>query len=35
MHYYALFKNKIKNKDKYRNYMQKNKYICLTIKKPL
>lgn len=29
------FNNNQKNKDKYRNYMQNNKYICLTIKKPL
>jgi len=35
MHYFALFKNKTKLYAQYRNYMQKNKYICLTIKKPL
>jgi hypothetical protein len=32
MHYLKI---KQKNKGKYRNYMQNNKYICLTIKKPL
>jgi len=35
MRYFALLKNKTKNKVEYRNYMQNNKYICLTIKKPL
>lgn len=35
MHYCALFKNKIKKYKQISQLYAKNKYICLTIKKPL